>query len=115
MVLNEDSMLFLEKHIPNFAEVAFKQLWLLTTVFLLLKREISWKCFQMEGLPSSKAYLSVRLLFWVKKEAVKNNTHRVRMFAGPNGSGKSTFKSIIQPELIGLYINPDEIEKQKDL
>ena len=36
---------------------------------------------------------------------------RLRMFAGPNGSGKSTFKSIIRPELLGIYINPDEIEK----
>lgn len=37
---------------------------------------------------------------------------RIRMFAGPNGSGKSTFKSMIRPELIGIYINPDEIEKE---
>jgi predicted ABC-type ATPase len=34
------------------------------------------------------------------------------MFAGPNGSGKSTFKSIIRPELLGIFINPDEIEKE---
>ncbi len=36
------------------------------------------------------------------------------MFAGPNGSGKSTIKSVIVdvigPELLGVYINPDEIE-----
>jgi len=37
---------------------------------------------------------------------------RLRMFAGPNGSGKSTLKSIIRPELLGIYINPDEIEKE---
>ncbi|MFY7698468.1 MAG: hypothetical protein ACOVQX_06655 [Legionella sp.] len=37
---------------------------------------------------------------------------RLRMFAGPNGSGKSTFKSIIRPELLGVFVNPDEIEKQ---
>ena len=37
---------------------------------------------------------------------------RLRMFAGPNGSGKSTFKSMLRPELIGIYINPDEIEKE---
>jgi len=37
---------------------------------------------------------------------------RLRMFAGPNGSGKSTFKSIIRPELLGIFISPDEIEKQ---
>lgn len=36
---------------------------------------------------------------------------RLRMFAGPNGSGKSSFKSIIPSELIGIFINPDEIEK----
>jgi predicted ABC-type ATPase len=42
---------------------------------------------------------------------VKDPTPRLRMFAGPNGSGKSTLKSIISPDLIGLYINPDEIEK----
>ncbi len=35
---------------------------------------------------------------------------RVRMFAGPNGSGKSTIKSVIHPDLLGIYINPDEIE-----
>jgi len=37
---------------------------------------------------------------------------RLRMFAGPNGSGKSTLKTIIRPELLGVYINPDEIEKK---
>lgn len=37
---------------------------------------------------------------------------RLRMFAGPNGSGKSTFKSIIRPELLAIFINPDEIEKK---
>lgn len=36
---------------------------------------------------------------------------RMRMFAGPNGSGKSTIKSVISPELLGVYINPDDIEK----
>lgn len=33
------------------------------------------------------------------------------MFAGPNGSGKSTIKGVIEPQLMGVYINPDEIEK----
>ncbi len=33
------------------------------------------------------------------------------MFAGPNGSGKSTIKEVLEPELLGVYINPDEIEK----
>lgn len=36
---------------------------------------------------------------------------RLRMFAGPNGSGKSTIKDVIPPEWLGVYINPDEIEK----
>lgn len=36
---------------------------------------------------------------------------RIRMFAGPNGSGKSMLKSILKPEMLGIYINPDEIEK----
>jgi predicted ABC-type ATPase len=35
---------------------------------------------------------------------------RLRMFAGPNGSGKSTLKSYIPKELLGVYLNPDEIE-----
>ena len=43
---------------------------------------------------------------------MNNITPRLRMFAGPNGSGKSTFKAIIRPELLGIYINPDEIEKE---
>ncbi len=42
---------------------------------------------------------------------MNKGTLRLRMFAGPNGSGKSTFKSIIRPELLGIFINPDEIEK----
>jgi len=42
----------------------------------------------------------------------KNEVPRLRMFAGPNGSGKSTLKSMIRPELLGVYINPDEIEKE---
>lgn len=36
---------------------------------------------------------------------------RLRMFAGPNGSGKSTINEVIEPQLLGVYINPDEIEK----
>ncbi len=34
------------------------------------------------------------------------------MFAGPNGSGKSTLKTLLPPELLGVYLNPDEIESQ---
>ena len=41
-----------------------------------------------------------------------NDTPRLRMFAGPNGSGKSTLHSVISPNLLGVYINPDEIEKK---
>jgi predicted ABC-type ATPase len=37
---------------------------------------------------------------------------RLRMFAGPNGSGKSSIQSVIGRELLGVYINPDEIEKE---
>ena len=37
---------------------------------------------------------------------------RLRMFAGPNGSGKSTIKKMVRPELLGIYVNPDEIEKE---
>lgn len=43
---------------------------------------------------------------------MNNETPRLRMFAGPNGSGKSTFKSIIRPELLGVFVNPDEIEQE---
>ena len=34
------------------------------------------------------------------------------MFAGPNGSGKSELKRYLRPELLGVYLNPDEIEKE---
>lgn len=40
---------------------------------------------------------------------------RLRMFAGPNGSGKSTIKekiSRINSRWLGVYINPDDIEKE---
>ena len=37
---------------------------------------------------------------------------RVRMFAGPNGSGKSTLKKLIPPNLVGVYVNADEIEQE---
>lgn len=37
---------------------------------------------------------------------------RLRMFAGPNGSGKSTIKSKIGENLLGVFINPDEIEAE---
>ena len=37
---------------------------------------------------------------------------RLRIFAGPNGSGKSTIKEVLSDELLGVYINPDEIEKE---
>jgi predicted ABC-type ATPase len=34
------------------------------------------------------------------------------MFAGPNGSGKSTLKFCLRKELLGVYLNPDEIEEE---
>ena len=34
------------------------------------------------------------------------------MFAEPNGSGKSTLKSVLPAELLGVYLNPDELEKE---
>ena len=34
----------------------------------------------------------------------------MRVFAGPNGSGKSILKSYLPSELLGAYLNPDEIE-----
>ncbi len=43
---------------------------------------------------------------------MSGSTPRLRMFAGPNGSGKSTIKSPIRPEILGVYVNPDEIEKE---
>lgn len=35
---------------------------------------------------------------------------RMRMLAGPNGSGKSTIKGMLPSRLLGVDINPDEIE-----
>ena len=32
------------------------------------------------------------------------------MFAGPNGSGKSTLKAHLRPDLLGSYVNADDIE-----
>lgn len=32
------------------------------------------------------------------------------MFAGPNGSGKSVLKSHLPEQLLGVYLNPDDIE-----
>jgi ABC-type branched-subunit amino acid transport system ATPase component len=37
---------------------------------------------------------------------------RLRMFAGPNGSGKSTIKSVLPEKLLGVYLNPDEIQAE---
>jgi predicted ABC-type ATPase len=34
------------------------------------------------------------------------------MFAGPNGSGKSTLKTYLPQQLLGVYLNPDEIEQE---
>ena len=40
-----------------------------------------------------------------------DKTPRLRMFAGPNGSGKSTIQNVIPSHLKGVYINPDDIER----
>ncbi len=40
---------------------------------------------------------------------------RMRMFAGPNGSGKSVLKSYLSPRLLGVYLNPDEIQRDIEL
>lgn len=34
------------------------------------------------------------------------------MFAGPNGSGKSELKKVLPPALLGVYLNPDDIEAE---
>jgi predicted ABC-type ATPase len=41
---------------------------------------------------------------------VSQEKARLRMFAGPNGSGKSVLKSYLPESLLGVYLNPDEIE-----
>jgi predicted ABC-type ATPase len=43
---------------------------------------------------------------------VSATTPRLRMFAGPNGSGKSTLKSCLPSGLLGVYLNPDEMEQE---
>jgi Uncharacterized protein conserved in bacteria len=43
---------------------------------------------------------------------VSVNIPRLRVFAGPNGSGKSTLKSYLRPALLGVFVNPDEIEEE---
>ncbi|MBI6664984.1 hypothetical protein B1F73_04845 [Pseudomonas syringae] len=37
---------------------------------------------------------------------------RLRVFAGPNGSGKSTIKRILHPDLIYIYVNADDLERE---
>ncbi|MBM0138949.1 zeta toxin family protein [Pseudomonas cannabina] len=37
---------------------------------------------------------------------------RLRVFAGPNGSGKSTIKRILDPDLIYIYVNADDLERE---
>ena len=34
----------------------------------------------------------------------------MRVFAGPNGSGKSVLKSYLPSDLLGVYLNADDIE-----
>ena len=41
-----------------------------------------------------------------------DETPRLRMFAGPNGSGKSTLKLLLPPRLQGVYLNPDDMQKE---
>jgi predicted ABC-type ATPase len=45
---------------------------------------------------------------------VSDDPPRLRMFAGPNGSGKTTVKNGLDrpASWFGVYINPDEIERQ---
>jgi predicted ABC-type ATPase len=43
---------------------------------------------------------------------VAAETPRLRLFAGPNGSGKSVLKSYLPEALLGVYLNPDEVEAE---
>ena len=44
---------------------------------------------------------------------VYQKSRRLRLFGGPNGSGKSTlFEQISKKYDLGIYLNPDEIEKE---
>lgn len=42
---------------------------------------------------------------------MNHKTPRLRMFAGPNGSGKSTVKNKLNKNLLGVYLNADDIEQ----
>jgi hypothetical protein len=35
----------------------------------------------------------------------------MRVFAGPNGSGKSSLKAVLPAGLEGIYLNPDDLER----
>lgn len=35
---------------------------------------------------------------------------RLRLFAGPNGSGKSSMKTLLAADLLGVYLNADDVE-----
>jgi predicted ABC-type ATPase len=40
-----------------------------------------------------------------------SKTPRIRIFAGPNGSGKSTLNRKVAKHILGIVINPDDIER----
>lgn len=41
---------------------------------------------------------------------MSDDVPRLRMFAGPNGSGKSTLNTVLPSNLIGQYLNADDLE-----
>lgn len=43
---------------------------------------------------------------------MSKNIPRLRMFAGPNGSGKTTITTFFSSDLLGTYVNPDELENE---
>ncbi len=51
-------------------------------------------------------------MFWRKVDNMNLQVPRLRIFAGPNGSGKSTIKEVINKNLLGYYVNADDIEKE---
>lgn len=118
MKLSEEALDYLEAHIPELAQVAFTQAYwaaLASGSSVLMSEGGNLVEIFPDGKRKFIKKLPPRIPVTLGKKTahpMNNDPLRLRMFAGPNGSGKSTFKTMLRRELLGVYINPDDIEKE---
>jgi len=118
--LSEQAMCTLEENIPLMAQAAFELARLnALTVSGKVLEVFNGQLVELSAEGDIRVIKAIQPSFKVKAGTKLDRKNiltmtsfpRLRIFAGPNGSGKSTLKDVLPADLLGVYVNADDIEK----